>query len=458
MNKNTLDIIKFENEIFKPDFPINKKGWVNYGKKNGLDLKLIELKNQSALHNSIIKSKIEQTLGLGFNNQEIPIIKFLNKYILKKITSDLIIYGGFYIEVLKKKNNEFTFNHIDYSNIRVDAELEDNKPTTAYYSSDWSLANKSGFEIEEEYKIYYDLTDVNSKELPSKFIYSYLDYNSTYNYYAIADYIAAINAIECDALINQYFNDNLKNGMVGGIIFNYPSYPEDDEKRLIKDKIVEQYTGVNNANKVIVNFADGKENLPEIIPIQNNTNDDKFTNLLNTTYQTILSAHRITNPLLVGIKTEGQLGGNQELINSQMLYYNTVIKNYQSIILEAIINILSLNKTEYKDLEIINNQPIQFQYSENIMKEILTKDEMREVIGYEPLDKRKRRSKSLAEVIGGIGIQNVINIITNQNMNDNQKINMLVIAYDIEIEDAELLVLNKNLKVMDNIENLKNNL
>jgi hypothetical protein len=107
-----------------------------------------------------------------------------------------------------------------------------------------------------------------------------------------------------------------------------------------------------------------------------------------------------------------------------------------------------LNDIDTEELVFENNQPISFQYSENIMKEILTKDEMREVIGYEPLDKRKRRNKSIAEIVGGVGITNILAIVTNPALNDNQKINMLVLMYDIEIEDAEMIVLDKNMKVI----------
>jgi len=457
-----FNILNFSNEknnvVFKPIFTVSKKyDYVLYGSDNLLSNKLTDLLNTSSIHNAIVKSKIEQTFGnFLISKNKTDYTKF--KELVNNITNDLIIYGGYYIEVLKNKGGGFTFNHIDYSTIRVDKELKNNKPIKAYFSSDWSLYKKSGFEIENEYDIVYNIDENNIKELPNKFLFSYFKYNSNYNYYSICDYFAAINNIDVDSLISQYFKDNLMNGFVGGTIFSFKSYPSDEEQLAIKESIEDEFCGVNMNNKPVVTFSPDAESAPTITPIPSNDSDDKFTNLINSVQQSILTAHRVTNPLLVGIKTEGQLGGNQELINSQNLYYNTVINQYQQSIIFGLKQLFQLNDIDTEELTFENNQPISFQYSENIMKEILTKDEMREVIGYEPLDKRKRRNKSIAEIVGGVGITNILAIITNPALNDNQKINMLVLMYDIEIEDAEMIVLDKNMKVIDKIEEIKNNL
>ena len=59
--------------------------------------------------------------------------------------------------------------------------------------------------------------------------------------------------------------------------------------------------------------------------------------------QKILTAHRIVSPMLLGIRTEGQLGGRTELLEAQALFLKNVIEPKQSDILITIEEILQIN-------------------------------------------------------------------------------------------------------------------
>jgi hypothetical protein len=89
--------------------------------------------------------------------------------------------------------------------------------------------------------------------------------------------------------------------------------------------------------------VDSPENAPQITPIPQNGADGYYTTINDLVMQKILTAHRITSPMILGIKTEGQLGGRAEVIDSYLLFQNTVIAPYQQTILGCLENIMEFN-------------------------------------------------------------------------------------------------------------------
>ena len=69
--------------------------------------------------------------------------------------------------------------------------------------------------------------------------------------------------------------------------------------------------------------------------------------------QKILTAHRITSPMILGIKTPGQLGGREEVIDAYLLLLNTVIKPMQQTILDIFQLIFDINYNDSVKLGII---------------------------------------------------------------------------------------------------------
>jgi len=88
---------------------------------------------------------------------------------------------------------------------------------------------------------------------------------------------------------------------------------------------------------------------PDITPIPQNGADGYYTTINDMVTQKILTAHRITSPMMLGIKTEGQLGGREEVIDAFLLWFNTVIEPMQQDILAELETLLSIN---YPDIVI----------------------------------------------------------------------------------------------------------
>jgi hypothetical protein len=81
-------------------------------------------------------------------------------------------------------------------------------------------------------------------------------------------------------------------------------------------------------------------------------NEDKnYTKINENAMQEILSGHGVVSPLLVGVKTAGQLGGTTELQDAEKLFYKTVIKPGQHILTKNFNRIMTINGLEELSIE-----------------------------------------------------------------------------------------------------------
>ena len=89
--------------------------------------------------------------------------------------------------------------------------------------------------------------------------------------------------------------------------------------------------------------VDSPENAPQIVPIPQNGADNYYTTINDMVVQKILTGHRITSPMILGIKEAGQLGGRDEVIDAYLLLQNTVFKPFQQEILSSLESLMKIN-------------------------------------------------------------------------------------------------------------------
>jgi hypothetical protein len=105
--------------------------------------------------------------------------------------------------------------------------------------------------------------------------------------------------------------------------------PDPEQREEIYNTMVAKYAGSNVSGKLFLTFADGKEQAPEITPIQNNGSDKLWVELNAMVQEAILTAHQISSPELLGIMTPGKLGTADHL-EAQDHFQNLVIKPLQN--------------------------------------------------------------------------------------------------------------------------------
>ena len=145
--------------------------------------------------------------------------------------------------------------------------------------------------------------------------------------------------------------------------------PTREERRTIERQINAKFGGSGNAGKILLTFNDGKETAPEIVPINANDNSESYQFLSTETTRKILTGHRVTSPLLFGVKGDGSGFGNNadELRDSYSLFNNTVIKPFQNTLLSGLQTIFSINEINL-DLYFETLKPADFIDLENTGK------------------------------------------------------------------------------------------
>lgn len=376
------------------------KDFVLWGSDNLYPSFISGLINKSALHSSIFYSKAMMTGGGGINfampdssNIDEKIQSKLDEFSLavnpqesmwdvtKKLAFDLEMYGGFCLQVIWNKTRDKILEvyHTDISGIRSGKNNDKGQVENYYWSDDWSNINNP------------KITPIKSFDLNNKkgtqmiFVKPYM---SGVVYYPIPTYESAINYINLDWSISKFHNSAIENGLQPSMVINFPTgYPSDEEMDKIYQNIKKLYGGGDNAGKFILTFSQDKETAPTYTPIQVNDLDKQYDSLENKLTQHIITAHRLTSPMLAGIKSEGQLGGRNEIIEASELFHSNVIRPNQILIENVWNKILKINGFGNITAEIENIKPLQFQFSDtNMMLNIFTMDELRQMAGFDAMN------------------------------------------------------------------------
>lgn len=376
----------------------NNKPWVRYGVDNQFPVFLQELANKSALHNAIISSKVDYSYANGLDTKNVyneakasdfSTLLFINhpnpyedlNSIYRKCLYDYTLYGGFCLNVIwaKDRENVSEIYHIDFSKVRAGKKDEREQVKTYYYCEDWSNTRKYGYKEVDAY-------NPNHKK-GSQLLYV-KEYRPGTFYYPLPSYVGSLNYISIDCEISNFHLAHIINGMTPNMMISFCNgIPTEEERRRIKQQFVDEFTGSDNAGKFFVTFSEDKERVPQLTTISADNLDEQFIQLQATVLQNILSGHKVVSPMLVGIKTEGQLGGNTELETSFEIFNNTVIKPIQKEVTGAL-NRLLPHTLHWNGTEVVPTDatPVSFTWSENILSQILTPDEMRERIGIDKKD------------------------------------------------------------------------
>jgi len=383
--------IGFSNDKVPMFVEQKSKVWVKYGEENNYPQYLVLLFNRSAKHNAIVTSKQLYISGKGWQfdqtemqgEEVIALQSFIdnpNQYetlndLAKKTILDNELFGGCYIKVVGTKGKKGQeLYHIDYCTVRSN---EDN--SEFYISDEW--IDESGNENTSPLFTTLPAYDPNVKQAES--IYYYKSYRPNLNTYTLPDYIGAVPAIITDAEVANYHRAEIQNSFKGSKMITFVNgIPSDDEMKATERKLKSKFTSTDSAGSIVVDFADDKDRVAIINDLSAGDFADKYTALNDTIQQEIFVGHKVTSPMIFGVRVEGQLGGRAEMIDAFNLFTNTYVAPRQEV-QEQIFNIFAPVKGKLKIKQL---EPIMPSFTEQTLTQILTKDELREIIGRKPLE------------------------------------------------------------------------
>ena len=323
--------------------------WVEYGDDNDFFRYLIDLYNGSPTNNAVITGIVDMIYGKGVDASNaadnpagyIELKRLIQPEQLKRVVNDFYMLGNAAFQVIytADKSKIAEVYHMPVETLRAEKCNEEGEIEAYYYAYDWSkVRNKS--QAERIPAFGYGAAGEKVEILYIR------PYRSGSYYYSPVDYQGGLPYAELEEEIANYHINNIKNGLAPSMIINFNNgIPPQEEQDNIDFAIKQKWSGSNNAGKYILAFNDDSQKAATIEPVTLSEAHLQYEFLSKESTSKILVAHRITSPMLFGVKDNTGLGNNaDEIKNAFNLLDNVVIRPKQEEIAKGIDQLLAYNK------------------------------------------------------------------------------------------------------------------
>jgi hypothetical protein len=331
----------------------SREDWVEYGSDNMHYNWLIDRFHYSPTNNAVINNMGRLIYGRGISainasrkTAEYTALKALfTPDVLRGVSQGLKLLGDVYIQCIYNKQHTriekvdfLTANYVRPEKCNKDGNIEG-----YYYCYDWEDVKKY-----KPKRIPAFGTSKDEVEL-----LRIMPYSVGFKYFSPVDYQGCLPYAVLEEEISTYLINEVRNGFSGTkvINFNNGQVGDDKQREQLKRRVMSKLTG-STGEKVIVSFNSNVENKTTIDDIPLNDAPQHYEYLSKEAEQKILIGHNVTSPMLVGVVTDNQgFSSNADEIDIAAKYfYNTAVKPYQDMIIEAIEQILTFNGVTGLDL------------------------------------------------------------------------------------------------------------
>ena len=376
---NDLRVVNFSTYTSPKIVEQKNRDWVSYGEDNNYFQYLIDRYNGSATNNAIINGISEMIYGRGLDatdsnrkpDEYAQMKSLFSKDCVRKLAYDLKLMGGAAMQVVYSKDHSriLQVEHFPVETLRAEKCNDEGDIEAYYYMADWSKAKPSdkpqripafGFSKEGVEILYIK------------------PYRAGFYYYSPVDYQGGLQYAELEEEISNYHLNNIMNGLAPSMLINFNNgVPNEEERSLIEQRIYQKFSGSSNAGKFILAFNDNADTAASIEPVQLSDAHNQYQFLSDESMRKIMVSHRVVSPMLLGIKDQSGLGNNaDELKTASILMDNTVIRPFQTLLLDAFESVLAYNNIAL-NLYFKTLQPLEFTDLDNAM----TKEQVEEETG-----------------------------------------------------------------------------
>jgi hypothetical protein len=310
--------------------------------------------NVSTTNAACIEGLADLIFGKGLYSKDENFNETLSKIIpqeeTKRVAFDLKLYGNSAYQVYW--NDEHTkiikMYHIPVQNLRAEKIYGDPKVNFYYYCTDW-----------------FDHRAVKNKKKISAFgtskdkmeILYIKHYTPGLYYYSLPDWVSGLQFGLSEGEISNLHYNNITNGFLPAVMINFNNgVPAPEERQTIEDLIQAKFTGTDNAGRFMVSFNDDVANKPTLDIIQIDNLHEKYQYVAEYIQDRILVSHRVTSPLLFGIRDKGNGFSSQseEMKTAFSILQTMTISPFQNLILNALDSALTVGG--YDNLELYFDQ------------------------------------------------------------------------------------------------------
>lgn len=318
-----------------------RNGWIRFGVTNLYPQEVLDLVNTSPLQKAILESKKTYILGAGLEKTDVNIYtpNMFESWgeLIEKCTTDFVYFKAFAVQaILNESGNRFSFYHTPVDQVRLGQYNERNIIEKAYLCTDWSRAQRTRNVV--EIPMFGTETPVKGKS----YLLYFKEYQPNNYYYAVPEFMAAANYIAADGALSQYYLNYIKNNFSANLAIRFPIEPTEEKKEELYDNLIKSFGGSENAGNILLLFGESGV-IPEINAIES-VNADLYNSVVDIIKTAIISANRLTSPVLAGIGTStGFSSKSDELIAAYTQYKLTVVADERKFIADCFNKLLEMN-------------------------------------------------------------------------------------------------------------------
>lgn len=263
--------------------------------------------------------------------------RILSQDELKRISFDYKLYGNAAIQVIWNADHSQVkkMYHIPVQNLRAE-KVYDGRVKNYYYCTDWSDTRA------QREKTKLPVFGTSAEQIEVVYI---KDYTPGKYYYSLPDWISSLQLSFVEAELSNLHINNIENGFLPLVMVNMNNgVPAPEERDTIENMIEAKFTGTRNAGRFLVSFNDDPANKPTIDAIQTENLHDKYQYVADYAQDRILVSHRITSPLLFGIRTasNGFSSQSEEMKTAYSILQTMTVQPFQARLIDEISNVLDI--------------------------------------------------------------------------------------------------------------------
>jgi hypothetical protein len=327
--------------------------------------------------------------------------------VLHLVKKDMARFRGFALHVNINATAKITeIFHVSFEHVRMASEVRKNETGFDFATyNDWSREKRSN--IRTELINWFHAFDLSADAIANQvesvggwdkykgqLLYVSMDDHS----YPLASCDAVMESLQAEIHSDMRTTTNLQNNFSAKTLMVHKGKFADNEDREEFEGSLQEFVGPAGADIMVVDIEKDEE-MPQIVPITNTTNDKLFEYTDNKVTNKIIRNWLIPKILLS--VTDGSGFFNQEQIRDATMYYN-MMTTEERILLEAVFKKLGAgfyqNINPSGDYSVV---PIEFKLSKA-----------------DPP-------------------QSLINLLNNQYLTADAKRNILVLLYGLDSEDAD---------------------
>jgi hypothetical protein len=292
--------------------------------------------NVSTTNSACIEGIADLIYGKGLYSKTPAFNDVLQKLIpqeeTKRVAFDLKLYGNACYQVYWNDDHTkiIKMYHIPVQTIRAEKIGNSPRIENFYYCIDWNDQKK----IKEKKKIPAFGTSNEKMEL------LYIkNYSPGLYYYSLPDWVAAMQFAISEGEISNLHLNNITNGFLPAVMLNFNNgVPAPEERQTIEDLVQAKFTGTDNAGRFMLSFNDDPATKPTLDVIDISNLHEKYDYVAEYTQDRILVAHRVTSPLLFGVRTKnnGFSSQSEEMKTAFSILQTMTISPFQNLILNSL--------------------------------------------------------------------------------------------------------------------------